>query len=69
MASFKTAPAVGAKSTVSFIAVADLGHTEIDGSDEWDYDVSLSTDGFNAFETRRTPPVVTHLSLSQVAVI
>lgn len=35
-----TAPLVGIHSTVSFIAVADLGHTEIDGSDEYDYDVS-----------------------------
>ena len=37
--SFLTAPVVGAESTVKIIAIADLGHTELDNSDEYDYDV------------------------------
>ena len=40
VSSFLTAARVGAKSTVSFIAIADLGHTVLDESNEYDYDVS-----------------------------
>ena len=40
VSSFLTAPSAGPDSTVSIIAVADLGHTELDNSHEYDYDVS-----------------------------
>ena len=38
--SFVTAAPVGASSTVHFLATADLGHTTLDGSTEYDYDES-----------------------------
>lgn len=40
---FVTAAPVGPETTIKWIALADLGHTEIDGSDEYDYDPSGDT--------------------------
>lgn len=37
---FLTAPPVGINSTIKFLAIADLGHTELDNSNEYDYDWS-----------------------------
>lgn len=55
VSSFLTAPPVGPQSTVSFIAVADLGHTEIDGSDEYDYDVSFPLGQYAALVSMLRP--------------
>ena len=35
---FLSAPKTGPNSTIHFLAIADLGHTELDGSEEYDYD-------------------------------
>ncbi|KAK9804531.1 hypothetical protein WJX73_005386 [Symbiochloris irregularis] len=37
---FLSAPKIGPNETVHFLAIADLGHTELDGSNEYDYDES-----------------------------
>ena len=37
---FFTPDAVGADSTIHFLAIADLGQVTLDGSDEYDYDWS-----------------------------
>ena len=38
--SFLTAGPVGSTTNAKMILIADLGHTELDYSDEYDYDVS-----------------------------
>lgn len=43
-----TSPAVGPNSTLEFLVVADLGHYQVDGSFEYDYEESADVLNYQA---------------------
>lgn len=52
MFSFHTAPSGGPKKSVKFIALADLGHAELEAADEYDYDADFDTINFILDDTK-----------------
>ena len=46
--SFMTSPTVGPNSTLEFLVIADLGHYQVDGSFEYDYEESADVLNYQA---------------------
>ena len=58
--SFVTAPPVGRQSTVKFLATADLGHAQTDGSTEFDHeqakdDLNTTPEGTLQYVSQQSP--------------